>query len=138
MEQCGYNALIQKLEAWNWKQPTINIAVAGSAGTGKSTLINSLRGLKADDKGAALTGCTETTTEVTCYPHPENPNLKLWDLPGVGTLNFPRDTYFETVDFKKYDFLLLVSSSRFSETDLCLLNIRRFKACCHNDTDTCI
>ncbi|XP_052242451.1 T-cell-specific guanine nucleotide triphosphate-binding protein 2-like [Dreissena polymorpha] len=122
LTESGYNELIKKLDESNseWRHSTINIAITGEAGTGKSTLINSLRGLKADDEGAAKTGCTETTTQVTCYPHPEYTYLNVWDLPGVGTPNFTRDKYFQTVDFKEYDFLLLVSSSRLKENDMWL------------------
>ncbi|KAH3699844.1 hypothetical protein DPMN_074806 [Dreissena polymorpha] len=76
--------------------------------------------MKAYDDGAPTTGCTETTTKVTCYQQPEYPFLVVWDLPGVGTPNFTRDTYFEMVNFKDYDFLLLVSSSSFKENDLWL------------------
>ncbi|XP_052244860.1 T-cell-specific guanine nucleotide triphosphate-binding protein 2-like [Dreissena polymorpha] len=126
LRDSGYSELIKKLDESNseWSHSTINIAVTGEAGTGKSTLINSLRGLKADDDGAAKTGCTETTKMITCYPHPEYPYLNVWDLPGVGTPNLTREQYFQSVvDFKNYDFLLLVSSTRFKENDMWLATI---------------
>jgi len=52
------------------------------SGVGKSTFINCLRGLEAEDEGAAGVGVVETTNEPTPYEHPDFSNLKIWDLPG--------------------------------------------------------
>jgi predicted GTPase len=52
------------------------------SGVGKSTFINCLRGLEAEDEGAAKVGVVETTNEPTPYEHPDFSNLKIWDLPG--------------------------------------------------------
>uniref|UniRef100_A0A8P4FV31 IRG-type G domain-containing protein n=1 Tax=Dicentrarchus labrax TaxID=13489 RepID=A0A8P4FV31_DICLA len=41
------------------------------------------------------TGSVETTMKVAPYPHPNYPNVTLWDLPGVGTTKFPADKYLE-------------------------------------------
>ena len=62
----------------------------GISGVGKSSFINAIRGLNADDVGSAAVGLTETTTQITAYTHPDNPHIKFWDLPGVGTDRFPR------------------------------------------------
>ena len=59
-----------------------NIAVVGKAGCGKSTLINSLRGMYPSNEGAAKIGIVEPTLELTAYVHPENENIVLWDFPG--------------------------------------------------------
>jgi len=56
-----------------------------------------VRRLTADDEGAASVGVTETTTDIVAYPHPNNPMLKFWDLPGVGTPRFPKDGYLEAI-----------------------------------------
>ncbi|GCC34554.1 hypothetical protein chiPu_0013029 [Chiloscyllium punctatum] len=53
----------------------LNIAVTGETGSGKSTFINVMRGLRDGDKGAAKTGTTETTMEPTSYSHPNLPNV---------------------------------------------------------------
>uniref|UniRef100_A0A8B9HHH7 IRG-type G domain-containing protein n=1 Tax=Astyanax mexicanus TaxID=7994 RepID=A0A8B9HHH7_ASTMX len=69
------------------------------------------------EKGAAKTGPTETTTEPTPYEHPTLPNVKMWDLPGVGSRKFTSKTYIKEVHFEKY-FFLIISSERFTENDL--------------------
>jgi len=102
-----------------WKDATLNIGVTGRSGVGKSTLINTLRGLTGECQGAAENGATETTSEATAYPHPDNEKLVYWDLPGIGTLNFSKDTYFEDerIQFAKYDMFLILSCGRFFEDD---------------------
>lgn len=65
-----------------WRTKTLNIAITGNSGSGKSMLINTLRGLLPSDPGAAQTGFKETTSAKTPYPHPNNQNLIFWDLPG--------------------------------------------------------
>lgn len=73
--------LSQRLDAW--KEHPLDIAVVGSSGVGKSTFINCLRGLDAQDNGAANVGVVETTNQPTPYEHPDFSNLKIWDLPGT-------------------------------------------------------
>ncbi|XP_028251848.1 interferon-inducible GTPase 5-like [Parambassis ranga] len=96
----------------------VNIAVTGESGSGKSSFVNAFRGLDNRDEGAAPTGCVETTREVTEYPHPNYPNVTLWDLPGVGTTKFPADKYLEHVGLEKFDFFIIVSATRFRENDV--------------------
>jgi len=57
--------------------------------------------LSADDEGAAPVGVTETTSDIAHYAHPNNHMLKFWDLPGVGTPSFPRDSYLEAIQVKR-------------------------------------
>ena len=59
-----------------------------------------VRRLTADDEGAAAVGVTETTTDITDYPHPNNEMLKFWDLPGVGTPRFTKDRYLEAIQVR--------------------------------------
>ena len=40
--------------------------------------------LKDGEEGAAKTGVTQTTFESAVYVHPENKQIKFWDLPGIG------------------------------------------------------
>ncbi|XP_032886847.1 interferon-inducible GTPase 1-like [Amblyraja radiata] len=95
----------------------LNIAVTGDTGAGKSSFINAMRVLRSEDVGAAAVGTTETTMEPTGYPHPNLPNVRYWDLPGIGTTRFTAGTYLEKMQFQKYDFFIIVAAGRFREND---------------------
>ncbi|XP_060595184.1 interferon-inducible GTPase 5-like [Ruditapes philippinarum] len=108
-----YEYSLGKLDSW--LNVSLNVAVTGGSGKGKSTLINAMLDLKDDDEGAAVSD--ETTKKRTKYQHPENKNIVFWDLPGVGTNNFKKEDYLDEVKLDEYDFFILVSSERFSEND---------------------
>ncbi len=112
--------LTQKLN--EWRNTPLNIGVTGHAGCGKSTFINTMRGLTAEEQGAAAIGIRETSMECRPYPHPDNAGFTLWDLPGIGAPNFPKETYLQKVEFDKYDFFLILARGRFTENDLWLAN----------------
>lgn len=109
----------------------LNIAVTGNSGVGKSSFINAITGLKAQDKGAAPVSVTECTTKPQDYQYPSNPMLKFWDLPGVGTTLFPKATYLDEIKVDRFDFFLLLNTSRFMENDIWLVNeiCKRNKKC---------
>ncbi len=122
MDKSGMPGLEQymreKLDTW--KRVPLNIAVTGNGGVGKSTFINTMRGVTPTDEGAAQVGVTESTTEVREYTHPHHNNFVFSDLPGVGTPDVPKERYLEKVGFEKFDFFLIFCSSRFTENDLWL------------------
>jgi len=105
-----------------WKTVPLNVAVIGNSGVGKSSFINAIRGLTADDEGAAEVGVKECTVETVSYPHSKNPLLKFWDLPGVGTDRFPRQTYLDDIGVDRFNFFLLITATRFTENDTWLGN----------------
>ncbi|XP_059507247.1 interferon-inducible GTPase 1-like [Stegostoma tigrinum] len=95
----------------------VNTAVTAESGSGKSTFINAIRGLRNDDEGAAKIGNTLMTVEPIGYPLPNLPNICLWDLPGIGTKQVPANKYLSKTEFKQYDFFIIISQSRFTEND---------------------
>ncbi|XP_052011912.1 interferon-inducible GTPase 1-like [Apodemus sylvaticus] len=113
----GANSVISDILK-NIDNAPINIAVTGESGAGKSSLINTLREIEHEEEGAAKVGVTETTTEAVSYKHPKVKNLTLWDLPGIGTMKFQPKDYLEKVEFKKYDFFIIASSTRFTKHEL--------------------
>ncbi|EDL33782.1 interferon inducible GTPase [Mus musculus] len=101
----------------NIDKAPLNIAVTGETGTGKSSFINALRGISSEEKDAAPTGVIETTMKRTPYPHPKLPNVTIWDLPGIGSTNFPPQNYLTEMKFGEYDFFIIISATRFKEID---------------------
>ena len=100
-----------------WKSVELKVGVIGNSGVGKSSFINAIRGLTADDDGAAEVDCAQATMEPRSYPHPDNHLLQFWDLPGVGTDEFPRATYLSQIQVDRFDFFLLMTATRFTEND---------------------
>uniref|UniRef100_A0A8C9ZCM9 IRG-type G domain-containing protein n=1 Tax=Sander lucioperca TaxID=283035 RepID=A0A8C9ZCM9_SANLU len=97
----------------------LNIGITGESGSGKSSFVNAFRGIhNSDKKRAAPTGVKETTTDPTPYPHPNHPNVTLWDLPGIGTTKFPADEYLKKIEFERFDFFIIISADRFRENDV--------------------
>lgn len=97
---------------------SLNVAVTGESGSGKSSFINTLRGIGHEEKGAAKTGVVETTMKRYAYKHPNIPNVVFWDLPGIGTTNFPPKDYLEEMKFHEYDFFIIISATRFKKNDI--------------------
>ncbi|KAL8219552.1 UNVERIFIED_CONTAM: hypothetical protein K2H54_026907 [Gekko kuhli] len=102
------------------KNTTLDIAITGVAGAGKSSLVNALREMTDSEDGAAETGDTQTTMERQKYPHPTFPKVTLWDLPGIGTPQFEPKKYLKKVNFKEYDFFIIAASNRFTTNDALL------------------
>lgn len=103
-----------------------HFAVVGGAGTGKSSLINALRGMTNRDSGAAPINVHETTTNVTRYPDPSDPKRVWYDVPGAGTLNISDWQYFKDQGLYMFDAVIILYANRFTTTDIALLRT------CHN------
>ncbi|XP_060583122.1 T-cell-specific guanine nucleotide triphosphate-binding protein 2-like [Ruditapes philippinarum] len=104
----------------DWQRYPLHTGVTGNSGSGKSSFINTLRGLTALDDGAAAVGVDETTQNCAQYEHPDNKSFIVWDLPGVGTPNFPKESYLAQVGYERFDFFIVVSKTRFTENDMWL------------------
>ncbi|XP_042295243.1 interferon-inducible GTPase 5-like [Sceloporus undulatus] len=102
------------------KNATLDIAITGRSGAGKSSLTNALRAMTDYEKESAETGVTQTTMEPKPYPHPIFPKVTIWDLPGIGTREFKAKQYLKNVNFSRYDFFIIVSSGHFTENDFML------------------
>jgi len=99
-----------------------NIGIVGRTGTGKSSLINNVRGFQVQtpDIEYAPEGVTECTHLPTKYVHPDFKTLVLWDIPGCGTVAHPTEGYFDTYCLDAYDLLVIVAYKGLQEPDIML------------------
>lgn len=111
----------------DWKEVEIHFAVCGVSGSGKSTFINSIRGLDDLHRHAAEVDEVECTKEPKCYDHPTNPKIKFWDLPGITDPIYEGDLekYCENVPFDKYHTYLIFAKDRFTADELKLIKVIR-------------
>ena len=81
-----------------YQDDRFHFAICSTAGSRKSSLVNSLRGPRKGGPGAAKTGATETTTVTSRYPdlRADTPFSRFvwYDLPGAGILERPSKDYF--------------------------------------------
>lgn len=123
-----YEATKRRLD---YREGYIHFAVAGTSGSGKSSLINAFRGLNngSDDPTVASTGVTETTERITRYPDPNEANPFVWyDIPGAGTLSVPDWKYFNNQGLYIFDAIIVLMDARFTAIDIAILqNCARFK-----------
>ena len=73
----------------------------GESYSGKSTLIDTIRGIYPSEEGAAKSNVLECTSNPTPYHFPNNDKIILWYFPGVNTPNFPLQTYISYLNKEK-------------------------------------
>lgn len=101
----------------------LNFAITGLAGSGKSSLINALRGIRNNAPGAARVGIVETTTRIQWYPdsNPRRTRVVWYDIPGAGTQNNRSARYFIEQGLPVFDFIIITVNDRITETDIDIL-----------------
>ncbi|KAE9402951.1 P-loop containing nucleoside triphosphate hydrolase protein, partial [Gymnopus androsaceus JB14] len=108
----------------------LHIAIAGVAGSGKSSLINAFRGISKGTANAADTGVVETTRHIGRYedPHPDRQKFTWFDIPGAGTVNVSNSNYFvKQQGLFIFDAIIVLFDSRFVDTDITILeNCKKF------------
>ncbi|GBE78745.1 hypothetical protein SCP_0116360 [Sparassis crispa] len=109
-------------ELLQYREGKLHFAVAGIAGSGKSSLINALRGISNRHREAARVGVIETTRVITRYQDPNSERPFVWyDVPGAGTLAIPDWQYFNAQGLYIFDAIIVLFDNRFTETDIALL-----------------
>ncbi|KAF5331442.1 hypothetical protein D9758_016351 [Tetrapyrgos nigripes] len=111
-------------KARKFKDGFLHFAVVGSAGCGKSSLVNAFRGVLNATSTAAPTGLqTElTTTTIGRYPDPRRDCRIIWyDVPGSGSASGGADDYFTRQGLYVFDCICLVWDTRLTITDMAVL-----------------
>jgi len=100
----------------------LNFGISGVVKSGKSSLLNSFRGLAARDPGAARVGSSETTVGITRYndPRPDYP-FAWYDIAGFGTASVPAQQYFNSHGLFALDCILILIKDSFQESDAALV-----------------
>ena len=103
---------------------TVSVALFGQPGAGKSSLINKIVGKKVAEVGVE----TDKTVQAASY---EANGLRFVDLPGYGTKNFPKETYFSKFNIQEFDLFLCVISGKLhhADTEFFQQLTRRGKVC---------
>lgn len=84
-----------------------NIGVIGSQRSCKELLLHALCGRIETDEETAPIYVETNFRKFASYK--EARNVTFWDLPEIGSDEFPRETYLKDIDFKRYDcFVILV------------------------------
>lgn len=119
-DHCPPGASAQAKKILGMDTQKINIGVTGQTRAGKSKLINTLRGLKSTDPGAATTGVVECSSKPQPYPFGLFSKAVLWDMPGAGTRLNPTATYFKDKHLIAYDIVFIVYCDTIKEIDVAL------------------
>lgn len=117
------------IPAWLEPFPRPRFAVAGEAGTGKSSFINRLAGLDDDNAPAAapVDAIEECTMRAQRYEIREGPfaHVNIFDLPGMGTHTHPEATYVSAQGLLHFDGLLIFHVDRPKRDDINLFRMAR-------------
>ncbi|XP_027943676.1 interferon-inducible GTPase 5-like [Eumetopias jubatus] len=110
------SAVATKLQATlhSLENARLDIGITGGTGSGRSTFVNTIRGLGDEDPKSTYTGVVEMTVGRTPYAHPKYPNVIMWDLLGISTPTFQAEKYLQRVLPARYDFFITTTSESFT------------------------
>ena len=90
----------EKLNAW--KNEKLNIGIIGETKSGKSNLINVMRGIFASDPGAAKIKVSQETNFPKPYADAKYPNITFWDTPGYNGIKSATTAPSYMLDIDKF------------------------------------
>ncbi|KAI5806105.1 P-loop containing nucleoside triphosphate hydrolase protein [Geopyxis carbonaria] len=117
--------IIKAKKRVQYNNENFHFAICGTAGSGKSSMINAIRGVTPKHPQAAKTGVTETTMDIGRYPDPskEPPRSRFvwYDIPGAGTQKIKGWQYFNNQGLYVFDFVIVLVDNRFTELEVEIL-----------------
>uniref|UniRef100_A0A914QWX0 IRG-type G domain-containing protein n=1 Tax=Panagrolaimus davidi TaxID=227884 RepID=A0A914QWX0_9BILA len=117
-EKIAEAKMLHKIES----ESCYNFAFAGHTKTGKSSLINSIRGIDDKESTAAKVGIVETTQIIQKYPYYvdklKNIEVNFYDIPGSGTLSHHTSQYYQEKGLCAFDCLFILIQETFCEEEI--------------------
>ncbi|KAI1472083.1 uncharacterized protein F4812DRAFT_204460 [Daldinia caldariorum] len=113
-------------EAAGYEEGRVNIAVIGSRGSGRSSLIDSLRGLSLGDWGSARVG-EMFITRRTKYKDDYHKNILWHDIPAFETHDASATDYYFNNCLYAYDKIVFVHNTKLTEPDLRVLKLCQYR-----------
>ncbi|XP_051888723.1 interferon-inducible GTPase 5-like [Pristis pectinata] len=113
----GIVAVVQRVKSDldNVATTTIDIAVIGESGAGKSSFLNALGASVVKGRRASAAE-KEGGMEPIRYQLPSDDAVSLWDLPAIQTRNFEAGAYLKSITLESYHCFIVLSSAPFEET----------------------
>ncbi|CAK0864316.1 unnamed protein product, partial [Prorocentrum cordatum] len=122
--------LVKNKDAWSYIDPHQD-----SLQVGDRLLLSGLGGSRTEECSAEIVeppgrshdrirvrlGCGEVTDVSADRVLGVLAECAIWDLPGVGTPNFPQQTYLRNMGIRHFDLVVLMTASRFTESELMLV-----------------
>jgi len=100
------------------EQERIKIVFVGAVGSGRSTLINTLRGLKPICDDAAPCGINIVTEKAANCTFPTSSNIILRDMPGMNSGLYSLEEYCKIIEIDDVDLVLVLQDNVLLETDV--------------------
>jgi len=117
-----FDSAMKRIQDQGGNEERLHFGISGVVKSGKSSLLNSFRGLTPRDHGAAGVGPSEKTRYITPYADPRSDYPFVWyDIAGFDTKSAPADNYFNQHGLFALDCILILIKDSFRKSDAAMI-----------------